>query len=404
MIGETFDLLAGLAKEQRQIEALTKREQLRRLRAGDLTVDTGLVSPQPQTDGLTAGQLANAGLATQAAVTQLSVQLGNAIAKLNDIFGAVDGLEVTAGNIEINSSAIGLNTDEVESLLRQVRDRLPSVVGQKARATGVGVSLSIEDVAALQSIVAAIQALPTPQTNALTDAQLRASPVPVNASLPAGQVVTLTPQKDALTDAQLRATAVPVTVGNQLTEVGLPASQVSALTPQKNALTDGELRAAPVPVNAGLPSAYPLPADQLAALTPQKTALTNSELRASPIPAQVSGTVATDDSSEREYGPGLIATLVTTAGDTIVFTPTAGKAWRLHWAYAVPLTRDSENAPVITIKTIASAAAGAGDLKKHYCVTAMSKRKVISMPADARLVVNLDIAGRVPVTFDIEEL
>lgn len=48
--------------------------------------------------------------------------------------------------------------------------------------------------------------IPQPQTNALTDAQLRATPVPVATGL-----VT---QTNALTDAQLRASAVPVTVGN----------------------------------------------------------------------------------------------------------------------------------------------------------------------------------------------
>lgn len=57
---------------------------------------------------------------------------------------------------------------------------------------------------------------------------------PTEYPLPAAQLTTLTPQKDALTDAQLRATAVGVS---------LPAAQV-----QTDALTDVELRAAPVAV------------------------------------------------------------------------------------------------------------------------------------------------------------
>lgn len=48
--------------------------------------------------------------------------------KLVDIYAAVDGLEVTAGNIEIAADTINLQTDEVEALLQAIRDRLPAAL------------------------------------------------------------------------------------------------------------------------------------------------------------------------------------------------------------------------------------------------------------------------------------
>lgn len=50
------------------------------------------------------------------------ITLASVVTLLGDIFAAVDGLEVTAGNIEISSGTINLQTDEVEALLRTLRD------------------------------------------------------------------------------------------------------------------------------------------------------------------------------------------------------------------------------------------------------------------------------------------
>lgn len=80
------------------------------------------------------------------------------------------------------------------------------------------------------------------QTDGLTDAQLRASPVPVTGG--------------GLTDDQLRASPVPVTGG--LTDAQLRASAI----PVTGALTDAQLRASALTVTGGL---------------------TNAQLRAAPI-------------------------------------------------------------------------------------------------------------------------
>ena len=76
---------------------------------------TASITNLPETYPLPELQLGT--LATQATLAQVLTRLG-------DIFNAVDGLEVTAGNIEFNASNLNLQTDEVEALLRQVRDRL----------------------------------------------------------------------------------------------------------------------------------------------------------------------------------------------------------------------------------------------------------------------------------------
>lgn len=124
----------------------------------------------------------------------------------------------------------------------------PLVRGQQADAASLPVTLSTEQAAQLAAIISALggtldvsvqngsiaitaASLPLPtgaataanqQTDALTDAELRATPVPVDGSgatqpvsavtlpLPTGAATAANQQTDALTDAELRATAVPV--------------------------------------------------------------------------------------------------------------------------------------------------------------------------------------------------
>ncbi len=98
-----------------------------------------------------------AGAATQ-------TTLGQVLTKLNDIFGAVDGLEITAGNIDLSNTTIGLSVDEVESILRQIRDNFVS-----------------EDFATQATLeaVRVLLAAPLTVTGPLTNTQLRAADVAV---------------------------------------------------------------------------------------------------------------------------------------------------------------------------------------------------------------------------------
>lgn len=75
-----------------------------------------------------------AGAATEVTLGTLLTQLTLAVAKLSDIFGAVDGLEVTAENIDISNTSIGLDVDEVESLLQQIRDNAITLAGATSLA------------------------------------------------------------------------------------------------------------------------------------------------------------------------------------------------------------------------------------------------------------------------------
>jgi BMFP domain-containing protein YqiC len=127
---QDFDLLADLSREETQLVVLAR-------------LDSALTALAAR--GTEATQLnVLAGLATQ-------------LAKLDQIYNAVDGLEVQAGNISISADELKLNTDTVELLLGHIRDRLPSVIGQLARAASLAVALPVEQEAILSGLVTATQ-------------------------------------------------------------------------------------------------------------------------------------------------------------------------------------------------------------------------------------------------------
>src|SRR3990167_990702 len=73
-------------------------------------------------------------------------------------------------------------------------------------------------------------------TGGLTDAQLRATAVPVSAAtlpLPTGAATAASQQTDALTDTQLRATAVPVSGTVAVTGVATSANQSTQITAEQ---------------------------------------------------------------------------------------------------------------------------------------------------------------------------
>jgi hypothetical protein len=118
--------------------------------------------------------------------------------------------------------------------------------------------------------------------------------------------------------------------------------------------------------------------------------ITNWPDAANPMP--VTGLVATTDSSDVEYSR--ITETVVAPGDTLLHTPAAGKAIRLHWVYAIndPVSATSTK---ITVKL--------GD-EIAYLAWAISKRGVITGPIDGPLVINLSGPGNVAVTIFYEEV
>lgn len=94
-------------------------------------------------------------LGTEVTLLNIIAQQAMMLTKLGDIFGAVDGLEVTAGNIEFNAANINLNVDGVELHLREIRDRLK--LGQSTNAASSGVALSVEQQTILEALLTRAQ-------------------------------------------------------------------------------------------------------------------------------------------------------------------------------------------------------------------------------------------------------
>lgn len=279
----------------------------------------------------------------------------------------------------------------------------------------------------------------------LTDAELRASPVPVE-----GTVEVTGTQTDALTDTELRAAPVPVT------------GTVAVTGTQDDALTDQELRASPVPVGGvvaldaptlaaleqitvaiqsgqvvGLDSATLTALEQItvsgtvaldagtlealetiSAVVSGTVALDGPTLAAlESISAVVSGTVdvgnfpatqavtgpltdeqlraaaiGTTDATDTEYTH--VPATVTDAGNTTLYTPAAGKRVRLRWISAI-------NDPFATSGVQIKVLLGAEEKYRGWLV---SKRQVVTGPVDGALIVNLSAPATVLVTALVEEV
>lgn len=97
------------------------------------------------------------------------------------------------------------------------------------------------------------------------------------------------------------------------------------------------------------------------------------------------------DSGEKAY-THVVAT-VTSAGDTVIHTPQAGKRIVLHWVYAI-------NNPSAATNPLIKVLVGATEL---YRVYALSKRQLCFGEPDAALKINLSEAGDVAVTVVLEE-
>lgn len=193
----------------------------------------------------------------------------------------------------------------------------------------------------------------------LTDAQLRAIPVPVSGPL---------------TDGQLRATPVPV-----------------SFPPDEAGLTNAELRATPVPVSGPL---------------------TDTQLRASPVP--VSGTVtanlgtidgaATEVTVGRRFAPGMRTTRaleVSGAGNNLLVDPSPGKKVRLYWL-GLATSQDNASATLAVARFVGAA----DDLYRWPMGNpgAFMHWEPVDGPVDADLVLNLSAAQSVQVNLTYEEI
>lgn len=153
-----------------------------------------------------------------------------------------DGADVAEGATTDPAWVAGAGT--VISLLKKIASAGGSAVSiadgaDAAEGTTTDPDTANTVIGRLKKIVALLTATLT-VTGPLTDAQLRATPVPVSGTVTAS---------GPLTDAQLRATAVPVS--GPLTDAQLRATPVpvSGTVTASGPLTDAQLRASAVPVS-----------------------------------------------------------------------------------------------------------------------------------------------------------
>lgn len=265
-------------------------------------------------------------------------------------------------NIEVTVDPAGLATEEEQEvqtdILEQIRDnQLPD-----------GHNVTVDNLPSEYPLPAAQVSTLTPQTNALTDAQLRATPIDVNASFDTTGLATESEQETqtALLE-DIKANQLPdghnVTVDNQPTEFPLPSAQISTLTPQTDGLTDAQLRAAPIDVNASIDT-------------------TELATKAN----QTNGEQITNERSKLDLIP--YAELLTSS-DSI--TPSAGKAIQVVWVQIVA-NPDNTAANLTTIEFD-----GGPTLYKVY---ALGRSAVFTGEADQALNIELDTAE--PVSVNIQ--
>lgn len=179
----------------------------------------------------------------------------------------------------------------------QVRDGSSTIKYLKATGTGTDLDPNIPEhkesnsAAILAALGGTLAVSGTVTTGGLTDAQLRATAVPVSGPV---------------TDAQLRATPVPVsgtvTASGPLTDAQLRNSAV----PVSGPLTDAQLRATPVPVSGPV---------------------TDAQLRAAAVP--VSGTVTP---AVVPFTPTVVTGYAAQAGNNaIIAAPGAGKTLDIYF-------------------------------------------------------------------------
>lgn len=141
-------------------------------------------------------------------------------------------------------------------------DDIGGILYQRVKI-GVGDDGTAADVSLTNPMPVAVQNFPASQvvTGPLTDAELRASALPISGTVTANTGLT-----QPLTDTQLRASAVPV------------SGTVTANTGLTQPLTDAQLRASAVPVSGTVTANIGI-----------SQPLTDAQLRASAVPVSIEG-------------------------------------------------------------------------------------------------------------------
>jgi len=138
------------------------------------------------------------------------------------------------------------------------------------------------------------------QTDALTDTELRASPVPVSGTVSVANFPATQPVSGTVAVSNFPATQ-PISAAS----LPLPTGAATAANQQTDALTDTQLRATPVPVSG-----------TVTANTGLTQPLTDAQLRASAVPVSIAATVAVKE--VRSSTPSQTSPAVTNSNTSIL--------------------------------------------------------------------------------------
>lgn len=238
------------------------------------------------------------------------------------------------------------------------------------------------------------------------DATTLAALESVNASV-TGEVSVTGLQTDALTDAQLRASDVRVTFANETVTMSNPTADPetglakdvtlqSVLTELQSKLDAGGQVALDAPTLAALENINAIVSGEVTVTGLQTNALTNTELRASDVPVTDASQVEGTRYLNNRYSGGKLAVVatVTAAGDTVILTPSLGKRLEIYWVYALP-SPSSESFALINIRL------GSNDIYRTYAIAHWEK---FVGGIDEPLVVNLSAVDNVAVTVHYKEV
>ena len=207
-----------------------------------------------------------------------------------------ESMSAVAGGPENPISVSVTNRSEIQKVSltnpgltnAQLRGAPLEVVVNNLPGTGGVQTVHVDNLPATQAVTVGN----FPAQTALTDVQMRASPVAVTVgNFPATQTVTVAnfPTSNGLTDAQLRAAPLAVT-GTFYPAVQPVSGTITVSNPTPQGLTDTQLRAAPVPVSGAFyPATQPVSGSLSVSNFPAFTGVTDTQLRATPLP--VTGTV-----------------------------------------------------------------------------------------------------------------
>lgn len=164
------------------------------------------------------------------------------VIKVAETVGGGSGTEYTEGDADASITGTAILWEDSADTLATVSASSPLPVDGTVTA-----NLSATDNAVLDAIAAstaAIEAGQLPDSHGVTVDNASIAITAASLPLPSGAATSANQQTDALTDTELRATPVPVSAAS----LPLPSGAATSANQQTDALTDTELRATPVPI------------------------------------------------------------------------------------------------------------------------------------------------------------